>query len=120
MSTASTKSTAPPRNGNGARSGAAALGQHHPDRNPVAATAPLPITIGAGNAVLMSGLSFAKCLKIAEAHSVPIYRVGTRKRVIDARALLAAIERASAETPAGSERTYESMLAELGCTERAS
>lgn len=51
------------------------------------------LTISSGNSVSATGLSFAFWKRFARAHDVPVLRVGTRKLLIPAAPLLAAIHR---------------------------
>lgn len=53
--------------------------------------------IGPKNCVAICGFSFAFALRLAERYRVRIYRIGTRKRVIDAADFLAAVRRHAIE-----------------------
>lgn len=77
-----------------------------------------PLLIGAGNAVAMTGMSWAWVRRFARAHGIPTYRVGPRKQLVDGAALLEAIRRASEReqsmAPLTDEQERERMRRRLG------
>jgi hypothetical protein len=79
-----------------------------------------PIYIGPANAEQVTGAPWRWCRDFAKANGIAVLRAGA-KSFIRADELAAAIARAAVAAPQQpTERTYESMLAELRLTERAS
>jgi len=66
-----------------------------------------PISISSANCVAVTGMSWSWVTRFARAHGVPIWRIGTRKQLIPAASLLAAMERVAAEATPARELTVE-------------
>jgi hypothetical protein len=58
-----------------------------------------PITISARNAEASTGMSWTWVRRFARAHGVPILHVGSRKQLVPAGELLAAMRRTSEQSP---------------------
>ena len=72
----------------------------------------VPISISSANCVAATGMSWSWVMRFAHEHNVPIWRVGTRKQLVAAIPLLAALERAAVRADA-SVLTFEDELAAL-------
>lgn len=68
-----------------------------PPANDNAHTLAQPITIGSANCVAVTGMSWKWVTRFAQAHGVPVWRVGSRKQLIPAAPLAEAMARAAAE-----------------------
>lgn len=73
-----------------------------------------PIAVSSANCIAITGMSWTWVLRFARAHSVPLWRVGTRKQLVPAAALAAAMERVAASAqPLSYEDEVEAMKAEI-------
>lgn len=73
-----------------------------------------PLAVSSANCVDMTGMSWTWIVRFARAQGVPVWRVGTRKQLVPAAALLAAMERAAADAlPASFDDEVEAFKAEI-------